>query len=499
MAIGKVNAYATVAPTNVDFGGIALNAQKFQAAEIDRLKDMIPKETKSDFKIKDINAGYERTTNGGYNESITALTNELLDKKAYIDANASSYGAYSPQDIVDIQKIENQLKGIDSTTKLFAQSVQSYSKDIQDGKFSNVDEQRFNYIEKLASNTGRNVEAVKDDGGNIVFKLRKVDEGGNFLVDKETKQPVYETFNDRGVEKDYITKYELDNNSFFNNTVKKLDTQKEIASIQSNIKPLLRTTDPNGTFSISTTYLDKDGKSYIDDAATQVFSDYNNLASYLYSLNSKKYSTPKTMKQYEEDGDIEYAKENFKKGVYAGIGLMYKEERVKPSVTNINVNAEDKTSRLTDTSSLTVSNDGKRALGYTVAVNQNSKINVGGLDATVEGAGYDNISKRFYISYYVPVSVSNKTSSESGESTKTTERRVVWLNGKQANVSTANTIITKLYGLNGKKYRNTKELINDIKSRDPDSKFFGGGKSISSAKTKTSAPGNSLIPPSQRQ
>jgi hypothetical protein len=53
MAIGKVNAYATVQAPNVDFGEIALNAQKFQEADIERQKELKVAQLKAE-KVKPI-------------------------------------------------------------------------------------------------------------------------------------------------------------------------------------------------------------------------------------------------------------------------------------------------------------------------------------------------------------------------------------------------------------------------------------------------------------
>ena len=107
MAIGKVNAYATVEGPKVDFGDIALNAQKIQQTDLERMKDMIPKKEKNDFKINNIEGGFTKTGNGGYDQSMTSLVNRLTEKNLVINKQAESMGRYTPELVAEQQKIQN--------------------------------------------------------------------------------------------------------------------------------------------------------------------------------------------------------------------------------------------------------------------------------------------------------------------------------------------------------------------------------------------------------
>lgn len=334
MAIGKVNAYATVEGPKVDFGDIALNAQKIQQTDLERMKDMIPKKEKNDFKINNIEGGFTKTGNGGYDQSMTSLVNRLTEKNLVINKQAESMGRYTPELVAEQQKIQNTLKGLDVVAKKFTEDATGFAKDSKDGKFSSIDKSRFDIFEDIAQK--RNLEVDEDEDGDILFRVRATDKDGKYLLDS-SGNPVYKKFNDRGVERDSITKYELENGSLFGNTIKELDRTKTIGEIQNNLKLRTSVVDANGTLTRTRTFLTDDDKGYVDNAVNGVLSNYDNLSSYLYSLDREKYSTPKTMEQYKKDGDIEVAKKAMKDGVLAGLGFQNKEDRVKPAVTNIHL------------------------------------------------------------------------------------------------------------------------------------------------------------------
>lgn len=129
-------------------------------------------------------------------------------------------------------------------------------------------------------------------------------------------------------------------------------------------------------------------------------------------------------------------------------------------------------------------------LGYVLSIQSNKKVNIGGVESTVQGAGYDKDSNRFYISYYTPVSYG-----ESGGGTSTSSKRrelqFIWLNGEESDVSLANTVIPNLNRKDSKgniiSYSNVGELITDIKRRDPKGMFFSAKKP---SKKKAVASGN---------
>jgi hypothetical protein len=337
MAIGKAGAYATVEGPKVDFGEIALNAQKIQQADLDRMKDMIPKKEKNDFKINNIEGGFTKTGNGGYDQSMTSLVNKLTERNLLVNKEAEALGRYTPELAAEQQKIQNTLKGLDIVAKKFTEDATVFAKDSKDGKFSSIDKSRFEIFEDIAQK--RNLEVEEDEDGDVLFRVRATDPSGKYLSDTEGN-PIYKKFNDRGVERDSITKYELENGSLFGNTIKELDRTKTIGEIQNNLKLRTVTKDSNGTLTQTKTFLTDDDYGYVDNAINGVLSNYDNLSSYLYSLDREKYSTPKTIEQYKKDGDLEFASKEMRKGILAGLGFQDKEDRVKPAVTNVNVGGD---------------------------------------------------------------------------------------------------------------------------------------------------------------
>ncbi len=331
MAIGKAGAYATVEGPKVDFGDIALNAQKIQQADLDRIKSMIPEEKKSDFKIKDIDTGIKKTGNGGYDQTLTSFLDDVLVDNLAIDNEAEALGRYTPELMAKKQKLQNEVTGLKGLSEKFTNDTIGFAKKLDEGVFSSVDKSRFDIIEDIAAK--RNLEISKDDNGNTVFKIRMVDKDGAFLSDTN-KKPLYKSFNDRGVNRDYITKYELENGSLFGNSIKELDRTKTINEIQNTLK--LRTTTKDATGVVSTTKKDltQDDYSYINSSVNGVLSNYDNLTSYLYSLDREKYASPKTIEEYKKNGDIDFAAKEMKRGILAGLGFEYKEDRIAPKNNN---------------------------------------------------------------------------------------------------------------------------------------------------------------------
>lgn len=323
MAIGKAGAYATVEGPKVDFGDIALNAQKIQQADLDRMKSMIPEKEKSDFKVKDFDAGVKKTGNGGYDQTITSHIDDVLVENLAIDNEAQSLGRYTPELMARKQKLQNEVTSLKGLAEKFTADAIVFSKDLSDGKLSSVDKSRFDIFEDIAAK--RNLEISKDNDGNTVFKVRMVDGKGNYLSDDKGNK-LFKKFNDRGVERDTISKYELENGSLFGNTIKELDRTKTIDQIQNNIQLRTTVTDRNGV-SRTVKDLSADDYSYINSSINGVLSNYDNLASYLYSLDRDKYANPKTLEQYKKDGDIDFAANQMKKGILAGLGFEVKEQK----------------------------------------------------------------------------------------------------------------------------------------------------------------------------
>lgn len=496
MAIGKVNAYATVEAPKVDFGEIALNAQKIQQADLERMKDMIPKKEKNDFKINNIEGGFTKTGNGGYDQSMTNLVNKLTDRNLLINKEAESIGRYTPELAAEQQKIQNTLKGLDIVAKKFTEDATVFAKDSKEGKFSSIDKSRFDIFEDIAQK--RNLEVEEDEDGDIIFKVRATDADGKFLLDSNGN-PVYKKFNDRGVERDTISKYELENGSLFGNSIKELDRTKTIGEIQNNLKLRTSVVDANGTLTRTRTFLTDDDNGYIDNAVNGVLSNYDNLSSYLYSLDREKYSTPKTMEQYKQDGDIEIAKKAMKNGVLAGLGFENKEDRTKPAVTKIDLGGKGEEDAYLMADGITyeqrTGKDKKTyQTGITIPIYDNKiKFGYNGKKTQLNDVRFDYTKKQVNITLFVPSSESSR--GEEGVSSSTGKGRLV-------TVSVAGPGTRADFGSKVAKYlgvgNDNNDLLNYVGSLIPegDKKDYYNRHILKSKNTIKKT--NSLIPPSQK-
>lgn len=405
MAIGKAGAYATVTAPNVDFGKIALNAQQAQQADFEMIKSMIPKpEKREELKLEKFDADVQKTGNGGYDQSITKYVDDALVENLEIDKEAERLGRYTPELLNKKQKLQNRVKGFNNTATKFTNDSISFSKDLTEGKYSNVDNSRFGFSQDIAAK--RNLELAKGENGETLFKVRDVDPvSGAFLL-KDGK-PVYKKFNDRGVERDYVTEYELENGSFFNNSIKQIDTIALTKKMQDIIAPETLTTDVGGVSKRTKTTISKGSAETINGLVDGVFSTQDNVASYLYERDPKKYSNPKTMEQYEKDGDLKFAKEEFKKGVYAGFGLKDITDNTKPNVTNVNVGAPKDPSKLPTPSAKAYTQTWKNAKGVqrddiakstVFSINRGSSVKALGETAGANVFGReDDGAKRYFI------------------------------------------------------------------------------------------------------
>lgn len=485
MAIGKAGAYATVTAPNVDFGKIALNAQQAQQADFEMIKSMIPKpEKKEKFEYEKLPSGVQKTGNGGYDESMTKIVDDTTTRVSEITKTAESRGYYTQDEKTEINKLNNTISGYNNLAGLVKDKIINYSKGIEEGIFSPIDSGRQDYMQKVAEK--KNLELKRDENGQFIFKVVATDKDGNRLQDSKGNL-IYEKFNDRGVERDYISENEFENGSIFNKAIKEFDSAKTIGTLQNNLKLRTSVVDANGMLTRTKTFLNDDDYDVVDNAVTGVLGIYDNLSSYLYSLDREKYETPKTMEQYKEDGDLDFAKKEMTKGILSGLGFQNKEDRVRPTVTNVNVGGVDKKVNYVtpEISEIKVSSTGKTAkggskegvAGYTLTIDQGDNVAVGAFDANLQGAGYDNFTKDFFIDYYKKIGKSEKTSDVSSETRQDTQVKRIWLTGKKSNLALANNIIKKLsYLENGetKRYKDSKDLINYIKQQDPGGKYFGG-------------------------
>ena len=472
MAIGKASAYATVESSKVDFGEIALNAQKIQQSDLERMKDMIPKAEKSDFKIKDLDISVNKTGNGGWDYAASNFVADIINENKEVNEQAEAIGRYTPELIAKRQKLESQITGLKSTADKFTKDSENWAKSLNEGKFSSVDKNRFEIAEDIALRKG--VEMFRDENGITVFKVRMMKDGAA-LSDNEGK-PLYKEFNDRGVKKNTITKDELDSGLFFNNTIKELDRTKTIGEIQNNLKLRTSVVDSNGTLTRTRTFLTDEDKNYVDNAVNGVLdSNYDNLASYLYSLDREKYSTPKTMEQYKKDGDVEFAKKAMKQGVLAGLGFQDKEDRVKPTIIKVGGDKDKQPSKLPEIAKKAYTQVWRNTKGVqrsdispstVFSVNRGSSVKALGETAAANVIGKENSGKGRYFIQIRPIqSQSTNTEGVTKSIKKSGEKEFLFFN---SDADDANDVLSYIINPStGDYFSNTEEAKDYIDSMIP--------------------------------
>lgn len=470
MAIGKVDAYATVESPNINFGDIAVNAQKFQTAGLDRVKDMIPKETKKD--------SVKPQSYDAVNSNIGTVEN--LAFKLVQEAKDKNYYALEDGDYVTASRADNTVKTINAVKTSLSTKASELSKDMNN--ISGIDEDRIDLYTTLVS--GRGTDGTISENGDMSLWALEQDDLGNVSIGEDGK-PIKKKFRDsKGNELSEMSSYYIIN-QLGSDFIRKQDVDKE-TEIFAKATGMAETSVENGTVTTKIKQVTEESLKSLDASImSRLKSDKKYMMDIWYQSNPEKNKEKK--KEYSED-DYKEAQKFLKNETRRRFDSSYTQSVDEPNVTNISLGKDDKNNYVSPIASEDIvdyTKGGKkiaeRAVGYKLSVNQNdNNIFVGSNKAQLEGVGYDNLSKRFYISYYSKVSENEKTSATSSESRAKTEVKKIYLNGSGANVSLANTIVPKLsfQDENGnlRRYSNTKEIISAIKKADPNGKYFGGKK-----------------------
>ena len=212
MAIGKVNAYATVQAPNVDFGEIALNAQKFQEADIDKQKELKAAQLKAD-KPEEFKATYPKSEEASgvasYESSQLDVLNQARDRVSVIEAEANKAGGFSklPSQLkVEYNNLQDLGKQIDSNKKIMATRFSKFQESIP--TFSKAMDGNLNFVSALM-----NEKAIHETGADGTVRYRPFlleDDGITKKLGADGK-PLFATYTDRfGNVKETATKEEIE-------------------------------------------------------------------------------------------------------------------------------------------------------------------------------------------------------------------------------------------------------------------------------------------------
>ena len=317
MAIGKAGAYATVEGPKVDFGDIALNAQKIQQADLDRMKSMIPEPKKSSYEYEKVDGITEVSNVAVYDKAMTENVSKLTERANELNKAAEAAGGWSAEGRAELNSINNSIKTYNASTKLFTEKAKAFSEDYSKGIYSGLGEKNMNYLEELSKL--KNTD-IKYENGSWVARLVATDEKGNAKINQDGSY-VYEKYNDKGVLKDSVSLDDFNTGKFYNSFIKKTDTPAVIKKIASNLDPTFQVTD-NGVTKHTITFFNDKQKGALNSYVDSYFSQPENVADFLYQNQSgDTWKEPMTMEEYKKNGGLETAKSILKNQVESAFGF----------------------------------------------------------------------------------------------------------------------------------------------------------------------------------
>lgn len=336
MAIGKVNAFATIQAPKADFGEIALNAQKFQQADLERQKEMIPKKEKpkvDEWKDKPSETLSNTAYVTPYDQSIRAAViskveriNELNEENR-LNPNGPNRAKNSAEIDTHNQFIKTHNNILSKVATDGTNFVVKLEKSGDDKVYSEVNSSKINYVKKFTKSKDNN-ELFTDVNGMQSVRVVVTDDKGFPVLDSNGKKQ-YETFIDKdGSERNYITFSEIENGDLFSNYTPYFNTNKYTSDIADKIGYREYGTDSGITNQVKREIPAEkliQAKSFIEQDLT---SNRDKLVDALYQADPKKYAVPQ--KEYT-DADIAFATKNVYDRFLAKTG--------SKDVTNVDFNA----------------------------------------------------------------------------------------------------------------------------------------------------------------
>jgi len=331
MAIGKVNAYATVQAPNVDFGDIALNAQKFQQADLERKKDLKLAQLKAE-KVKPI----EYTANGEvipsgikvYDLAISKLAQTAIQRKNELYNKATEKGGVNfltPEEQAEYYRVPDLIKTLTETNKQVGANAKLLLENV--GKKSGVMQSKLDLLGHGFDNQ-EDAEPIYSNG-SYVFKFPEIEVSNNpttgevdrkFVLDKNG-QKVYKKFYNRdGTQADSISQSEMQNAKAYD-IMDSYDPNEDAKKIQAAIVGNEVGTDNGYKKASNLYYEDERVKKAIDSSIDSLVGNRDKRINVLYNYyqahkndknlseedkaNLERYSHPMLEKEYtDKDNDI---------------------------------------------------------------------------------------------------------------------------------------------------------------------------------------------------
>lgn len=319
MAIGHSGgAFASVEAPKVDFGEIALNAQKFNEADIERQEAKKAAEAKAKAEAKEFDwkvPGSEKSSGVvSYEASQLEMLNDAKNRITDIAKEADMLGgqSYLPTETkIEYQNLMLLGKQIDANKEVVFKNIDNYTKNIN--SYSKASDSQMAVISAMVSGK---VNTIMGKDGRAIYKVQELNEDGSVVTDGNGNA-IYKTFVDKfGNEKNYVTNEDFEGGGVFD-MVKAFDLQDFSNKVAKHISPYAKGTD-TGVTAVKDMTLTDQNKQSISILIDSELSNRDSLIDVLYKLNPEVYGKPK--KEYSKE-DKDFAKAGLEKAILGGIPL----------------------------------------------------------------------------------------------------------------------------------------------------------------------------------
>jgi len=485
-------AYATTEPSRVDFGEIALNAQKFQDAELERRKDLLAKAKPQPFEKADMQkfdpaSVTDATINGNYNRMITDFANEVNTLETIRKERD-----LTNEERTRYQNAMNGAKTLKEKSTVINEGLKNIPALVTNSSI--VSDEVTNAYKYLT--TGEGIFAKPNQSmDDIDIYVYERDKDGKLI--KEDNDfggfKVYTYQNDDGSEEPLVIKgNDIANGKFQEMFYQRNDLLNGLPKKYSETVGLKTTLNENGDVTISTKELTPQAFERLKkNIKTDVFSSNKKVADILSQTASYRGEDPMLyakipkggfsdeQKQLATDIMIDRTKERFDTS-YSYTVDEPKEDRS----VNVNVGGSKPVPQLSKVlnriEETVTGKDGKKTkktVAYEVPFLQsNNSMTYKGMNITPKGVGKDK--NGYYISYEETISDS-KTFKTQGASKTTSEKNLkhgkIYIGGDKSKETDVLNILSNIANTDGIKIQNNREATDYVEKLMKDRGVSIGG------------------------
>lgn len=285
MAIGKAGAYATVEGPKVDFGDIALNAQKIQQADLDRMKSMIPEKEKEK-EIKPLSIDEKTSTLGTFEDTSYKVAESARD---------GYYQSMKSGDPIAASRFETVIKRLNGSKEVIKAGSDAFLKDFSENKISGIESAKIETINNFRDR--RNATGGVSENGTLYMQIFDKDENGDILM--QDGKPVFKKIRVGDKLVSEITEDQLP--TYLVDYVKSNDVLEESKKFATNTGAN-KTSVENGNVTIEKTkYTDENLKLLRKSVSSKLRSDRKYFEDIWYQSNPSKNNSRKMPSEYTEE------------------------------------------------------------------------------------------------------------------------------------------------------------------------------------------------------